>query len=112
MRNSPFYILALVLFIGGTMGYVFADSEVRTINVTGKRLEDGRGRFGTTSTRYVIESDQGAFPLLQVPIIGYALAAEDTYAAISPGDQIEVRVGKWPPEILGNHSRSHIMTVY
>ena len=34
-------------FIGGSMGYVFAESEVRKVYVTGKHLEDGRGRRGT-----------------------------------------------------------------
>ena len=112
MRNSPWYILALIVFIGGSMGYVFAESEVRKVYVTGKHLEDGRGRRGTTTTRYVIETEQGAFPILTFPIIGYSLGAEDVYAGISSGDQIEVRVGQWPPGILGNSGRTHIMAVF
>jgi hypothetical protein len=94
------------------MGYVFAESEVRTIHVTGKRLEDGRGRHGTTTTRYVIETEQGALPILTFPIIGYSLGAEDVYAGISAGDQLEVRVGQWPPGMLGNSGRTYIMTVF
>lgn len=94
------------------MGYIFAESEVHTVQVTGKHLEDGRGRRGTTTTRYVIETDQGALPILAFPIIGYSFGAEDVYAEISPGDRLEVRLGQWPPGILGNQGRTYIMTVF
>ena len=112
MRNSPWYIVFLLAFIGVSTGYVFVNSEVRTVQVTGKRLEDSRGRHGTTATRYVIETDQGAFPILTFPIIGYMVGAEDAYAGIMPGQKIEVRLGQWPPELLGSNGRPHIMSIF
>ena len=105
------YIALLLVFIGSALGYVYAGSEVQTVHVTGKRTEEARGRRGTT-TRWIVETDQGELQLLQFPVIGYAFGVEDVYAEISPGSSIRVRVGQWPPGILGSHARPHIMTVY
>lgn len=112
MRSSPWYIVFLLAFIGVSTGYVFVNSEVRTVHVTGKHLEDGRGRYGTTTTRYVIETDQGAFPILTFPIIGYVFSAGDAYADVMPGQRIAVRLGQWPPELLGSNGRPHIMSIF
>ena len=103
------YIALLLAFIGATMGYVYAGSEVQTVQVTGKRTEEGRGRRGPV-TRLIVETDAGDLQILEFPVIGYTFGAEDVHAEIRPGSTLEVRVGPWPP--VGAHSRPHIMAVY
>ena len=112
MRNSPWYIVLLIALIGGVMGYVYFTSEVRTVQVTGKRVEAGRSRYGTSSEVYVVETDQGRMPILKFPIIGYVFGAENVYGSIRPGTSIWVRVGKWPPSVISGSARPHIMAVY
>ena len=107
------YIGVLLAFIGGTMGYVYAQSEVRTVVVTGKHTEEAHGRRGRTTTRYVIETSEGQLPILKFPVIGYSSGADDVYSAIAPGQSLTVRVGPWPPPLIDtNNSRQHIMAVY
>ena len=111
MRNSPWYLLFLLVFIGVVAGSVYVGSEVRVLSVEGKHSEDARGRRGSSTTRLVIETDQGDFPILTFPLIGYSVGAEDVYRNIRTGATIEVRVGKWPPEILGADGRWYIMAL-
>ena len=112
MRDSPWYIVGLIALIGGVMGYVYFSSEVRTVQVTGKRIEEGRSRYGMSSEAYLIETDQGRMPILKFPIIGYAFGAEDVYDSIKAGSSIQVRVGKWPPSVISNNAKPHVMAVY
>jgi hypothetical protein len=94
------------------MGYVYAQSDVRTVVVTGKHTEETSGRSGRTGTRYVIETAGGRLPLLKFPIIGYGTGAEEAYKAVTPGQQLKVRVGFWPPVQLGAPGKPHIMAIY
>ena len=112
MRNSPWYIFLLIALIGGVMGYVYFTSEVRTVQVTGKRIEAGRSRYGMSSEVYLIETDQGRMPILKFPVIGYVFGVDDVYGGIRSGSSIRVRVGKWPPSLISGNARPHIMMVY
>ena len=111
MRNSPLYILALVAFIGGSMGYVFATSEVRTVTVVGKHIEEGRSRRGRVDV-HIVETDAGNLRILKFPVIGYAYGADDVYAGIRSGSSLKVRIGQWPPAVISSHAKPHIMAVY
>ena len=112
MRNSPWYIVFLIAFISGVMGYVYFTSEVRTVQVTGKHIEEGRGRYGSTSKVYVLETDQGRMPILKFPIIGYVFGVEELYEGIRSGSTIQVRVGDWPPSVVGREPDPHVMAIY
>ncbi len=112
MRDSPWYIVVLIALIGGVMGYVYFSSEVRTVQVTGKRIEQGRSRYGMSSEVYLIETNQGRMPILKFPVIGYAFGAKDAYDSIRAGSSIQVRVGKWPPAVINSNARLHVMAVY
>ncbi len=57
-------------------------------------------------------TDEGDFPILKFPLIGYTAGAEDVYAAIVPGTSIQERVAQWPPRLLGDKGKPHILTVY
>ena len=111
MRNSPWYIVVLLAFIGGVMGYSYFTSEIRIVEVTGKRIEAGRSRYGMSSEVYLIETDRGGMPILQFPVIGYTFGADKVYAAIRPGMKLRVRIGKWPPSPISGNARRHIMSV-
>ncbi len=112
MRNSPWYIAFLVAFIGGVMGYVYSTSEIHTVQITGKRIEEGRSRYGSTSDVYVLMTDRGRMPILKFPVIGYAFGVAGVYDGIRPGSTIQVRVGSWPPSVMGRDPNPHIMAVY
>ena len=112
MRDSPWYIIALIVLIGGVMGYSFFTSELRSIKVTGKFVEDGRSRYGITSERFVIESEKGRYTILKFPLIGHAFDAQDVYDRIPIGETIEVRIGFFPPRVIHSTARPQIMAVY
>ena len=112
MRNSPWYFALLIAFIGGVMGYVYFTSEIHTVQITGKRIEEGRSRYGSTSDVYVLMTDQGRMPILKFPIIGYVFGVEDVYNGIRSGSTIQVRVGNWPPSVMGRGPNPHIMAIY
>ncbi|HSG94269.1 MAG TPA: hypothetical protein VLA28_02030 [Afifellaceae bacterium] len=112
MRDSPWYIAFLIVLVGGVMGYIYFSSEVRVVQVTGKRVEEGRSRYGMSSEVYVIETNRGGMPILKFPIIGYAFGAREVYDGIRTGSSIRVRVGKWPPAPISKNARSHVMAVY
>ncbi len=112
MRNSPWYIVALVAFIGGAMGYTQLTSEIQTLEVVGKYVEEGRSRYGMSSEVYVIETNMGHMPILKFPIIGHTFDSKEEYERIVAGSEIRVRVGFWPPNIFNNKARPQIMAVY
>lgn len=112
MRNSPWYIPALLVLISGVAGYTYLESHVQTLQVTGKRLEDGRSRYGIASSRYVLETDKGEFRLLTFPVLGFTFGAEEVYESIATGDSIEARVGYFPPAIFNSGARPQIMALY
>ena len=112
MSGNSKYIAILILFIGSVMGHVYIESEIQTIHVNGKHVENGHGRRGQTVKRFVLETDQGNMPILKFPIIGYFYGLDDLYEEIAPGQSIKVRVGKWPPQIVRDDSRHHILTIY
>ncbi len=112
MFENSRYIMVLVCFIGASLGYVQATSEVRTLTVTGKVSGDGNTRRGITGTRYAITTHElGEVPLLKVPVIGYSVGVEDAWHAIPQGRKVQVRVGHWPPAFVGK-PREYIMAVY
>lgn len=112
MFGNSKYIAVLLAFIGGSMAYVFASSEVQTVHVISKHTADGNDRKGRTITRLVIETDKGEMAILKFPVIGYAFGAEEVFEGISPGQSLRVRVGQWPPDIISSHAKPHIMAVY
>ncbi len=113
MRDSPWYILMLVMVIGGVMGYSYFTSEVITIQVTGKQEDVGRSRYGFSSTRYVIETmNNGRLALLKFPLIGFAFDAKQQYHRMTTGSEQTVRIGYFPPDVLGYGTRPQIMAVY
>jgi len=113
MRNSPLYILILVTLIGGVMGYSYFTSEVITVQVTGKRVEEGRSRYGMASTRFVIETqNNGRLSILKFPVIGFPFDAEYQFSRIRSGTEQTVRVGYFPPDVMGHGKRPQIMAVY
>ena len=83
------------------MDYVYVGSELWTVYITGKHIEDGRGRLGQTTKRLAIETDKGSMPFLKYPIIGYSFGADEVYAGFSPDVSLQVRIGQWPPRIIG-----------
>ena len=109
MRNSPWYLLFLASAIACVMGWVFATSEIRTIEVSGKRMEENRSRRGLTGSRYVIETNEGDLRLLNFPIIGYMFGAEEVFAAVQSGARYEARIGTWPPPLMNAPSQPHIL---
>lgn len=109
MRNSPWYIVFLLVLIAGGAGYVRFTSEQLTARVTGKHVETAQGRKRSFEL-HVVETDKGSFPILQFPIIGYFSGVENVYAGISPGEIVEIRVGQWPPAIIAE-GRSYIMSI-
>ena len=110
MRNSPWYIAALVVFIVGSAGYVYGTSEVLTLRVTSKHIEESGGRRGSVQLD-VLDTDQGAFPLLQFPVIGYASGIDTVYEDVAPGSTVQGRVGHWPPLVLGGTPRRYILSL-
>ena len=113
MRNTPAYILLLVILIGGLMGYSYFTSEVVTIQVTGKRVEEGRSRYGMASKSFVIETENnGRMSILKFPVIGFPFDAEVQFNRMEAGSEQTVRVGKFPPDVMGHGTRAQIMAVY
>lgn len=106
------YIGVLAVFIVGVSGYAYAQSEVMTVVVTDKYIEDVPMRRGRTGQRYVLVTNEGDLPILKFPVLGYTSGVEDVYAGLVPGTSVKVRVAKWPPEILGDRGKSHILAVY
>ena len=106
------YIGILAAFVVGAAGLAYAESDVRTVYVTGKYVEDVSGRRGRTSKRYILRTDEGDLPILKFPVLGYASGADAVYAGISTGSSIEVRISHWPPRFLGQHGRNHILAIY
>ncbi len=106
------YIGLLAVLIGAAMGYVYMGSDVQTVQVTGKRIEEGRGRRGRTTERLIVDTDIGPLQILKFPLIGYSYGADEVHANIQVGRPLTVRVGKWPPEIISSHARPHIMAVH
>lgn len=112
MHNAV-YIGILLFFIGGTAGYTYAESERRSVVVEGKYIKTVKGRWGRSSDRLVLRTSEGDLPILQFPLIGYLTGAEEVYAAIGPGDEINIRVGPWPPLAIDGHPGPlNIMEVY
>lgn len=111
--NNALYIGILALFVAGTATMTYADSERRSVVVEGKHVENVQGRWGRTSERLVLRTSAGDMPILQFPVIGYLWGADDVYAAIAPGERIEVRIGPWPPRLInGDDGPLAIMKVY
>lgn len=106
------YIGVLLAFIASVAGYAYSDSDVRTVVVTGKYIQDVEMRRGRSEQRFVVRTDDGDLPILKFPLIGYATGVEGIYAAITPGTSIQVRVAQWPPRLLGDQGKPHILTVY
>ena len=106
------YIGLLAAGIAGVAGYAYLDSEVRTVVVTGKFVENVQMRRGRTADRFVLRTDGGDLPILNFPLIGYTMGAEEVYGAITPGNAVQVRIGQWPPRLLGENGKLYIFTVY
>ena len=88
------YIGVLTVFVAGVAGYAYAEPEVLTVVVTDKYINDVQMRRG----RPVVATDEGDFPILKFPLIGYIAGAKDVYAAIVPGTSMQVRVAQWPTQ--------------
>ncbi len=112
MRNSPWYIIFLIAIISSYTGYVYLASEVRTVTVTGKHIEEGRGRRGDMKEFFVIETRKGDLRILKFPIIGYSFGVDEVYGGVQRGSTIDVRVGTWPPAIISKHAKPHILAIY
>ena len=112
MGNTVKYIGVLVAFIGGAMGYTYATSEVREIEVTGKRIDTVQMRRGREAKRYVIETRSGDLSILSFPVIGYSTDTGDIYDGIQTGDTLKVRLGSWPPLMSGESRQTRIMSIY
>lgn len=111
--NNAVYLGILVIFIAGTAAFAYAGSDRRTVVVEGKYVKTLSGRLGRISERLVLRTSAGELPILQFPLIGYLSGAEDLYASISSGDEIDVRVGPWPPRMItGDAGPLNIMEVY
>jgi hypothetical protein len=111
--NNALYIGALALFVAGTAVMTYAESKRQSVVVEGKHVEHVRGRWGRTSERLVLRTSAGEMPILQFPVIGYFWGADDVYAAVALGDEIEVRIGPWPPRLInGSGGPPAIMKVY
>jgi len=110
MRNSPWYIAALAAFVAAAVAYVYATSEVYSVQVRGKSIEQAQGRRSTVQL-YVLETDRGRFPILQFPIVGYMSGVDQVHAGVVKGATITVRIGNWPPAFLGGHSRPYVMAI-
>ncbi len=106
------YIALLTAFIGAAVGYVYAGSEVKTIQVTGKHVEDGQGRRGLPTERLIVKTDDGELPILKFPIIGYTLGANEAYKRLPSRGEVTVRVGMWPPAIVARFPKPHILHIY
>lgn len=106
------YLALLVAVIGAAIGYVYAGSEVRTIHVTGKYVKDGAGRRGLPTERLIVETKDGAMPILKFPILGYTFGANDAYTRLPSEGEARVRIGHWPPAIVSKYSKPHILRVY
>lgn len=113
MRNSPWYVAGLVVFILAATGYVYATSEVQRVVVTGKHVETARGRRGDVEL-YVLDTNRGALPILQFPLIGYWSGVDAVYEGVRAGTTIEARVGHWPPAFAarsGVPGRRYILSI-
>jgi hypothetical protein len=106
------YIGFLIAVIGAAMGYVYAGSEIRTIHVTGKHVEEGVGRRGRPTERLIVETENGELPILKFPVIGYSFGANDAYRKLPSFGEVRVRIGYWPPAIVSKHAKPHILQVY
>lgn len=111
MLFNRWYILVLLAFVLGAAAFVYGTSEVVTVQVHGKSIEQAQGARRET-TLYVIDTDRGRLPLLRFPLIGYMTGVEETYAGIAKGSRISVRIGMWPPTFLGGYSKPYIMAVH
>jgi hypothetical protein len=109
MRQSPWYILLLLAVIGGALAYVHLASRVINITVTATSVEAAQGRRGTFDL-YVIQTNQGSFPILKFPLVGYMGDIEELHQAIKPGDKLDLRIGTWPPPIIGE-GRDYIFDI-
>ena len=111
MLLNRWYVAILLLFVLGSVGYVHSTSDVVQVVVRNKSIETAQG-IHTATEQYVIYTDRGPMPLLRFPVIGYTTGLEQTYESIAKGSKITVRAGKWPPQILGGHSKPVIMAVH
>lgn len=110
MRKSPWYVAVLASFVAGAVAYVYATSQVYSVQIRGKSIEEAQGRRSNVQL-YVLETDRGRFPILQFPLIGYMSGVDQVHAGVVKGSTINVRVGNWPPAFLGGHSRPYIMAI-
>ena len=94
------------------MGYVYASSELRTLQVTGKHVIDAVGRRGLATERLIIETTEGDMPILKFPIIGYTYTANDAYRSVPSNGQIRARVSLWPPAIVSKYAKPYILSIY
>jgi hypothetical protein len=93
--TSPYYLLFLVVLIGGMLGWLYATSETVEVVVQEKRIEAGESRRGLPVDLHVLLTDQGRLPISDWPVIGYMDAAE-VYAGIRPGRRYRVRIATLP----------------
>ena len=112
MRNSPWYIALLVVFIGSVMGCAYAESETREIYISDKHTQDGRGRRGSTTTVYILETDRGPMKILKFPIIGYNSGVKDVYNGVEIDAPVKARIGYWPPKLISAHAKPVILSIY
>jgi hypothetical protein len=93
--TSPYYLLFLIVLIGGMLGWLYATSETVEVVVQEKRLEEGKSRRGLPVDVHVLLTDRGRLPISELPLIGYLDAAE-VYAGIRPGRRYRMRIVSWP----------------
>ena len=108
MRDSPWYIAALVAFIGASFGYLYITADILDVRVAAKHVGESRARLGFRSYDYVLETDHGPLELSSLPVMGYGFGKEQAFGQFGTGITYKVRVITWP---LGNKKRREIIGV-
>jgi hypothetical protein len=92
---NPYYLLFLIVLVGGMLGWLYATSETVEVLVQEKRLEEGTSRRGLPVDIHVLLTDRGRLPISGLPLIGYLDVAE-VYAGIRPGRRYRMRIASLP----------------
>jgi hypothetical protein len=94
MRDSPFYLVFLVVVILAMGGYLHATSEVVTVTIQDRYSETATRRFRERQVPMVV-TDRGTYPMSGIPILGF-MDRNAAAGRLEIGRSYRVRLARWP----------------